>query len=518
MRSTRSIPLSDLVLQYIRPTPVDCSVAIIGGGPAGCAAGRLLAAWGHSVLLLDNSDAASARARGLAESLPPSVRKALTQTMLLDAVDRSGFYRSSGNTVVWRTGEQRVETFGGALGYQVFRPDLDAVLLGAAREAGAAVRQHATVREVECRDDGTEIRYRVGNDAHILRARWILDCSGRAGVLARRYRTPGRRTYALVGEWTSTDGWRLPDPTHTLVEAYRDGWSWSIPISPSLRHAGVMIDGASPRRDGRALVDAYRAEVEKSEALRATLDGRSLNRAWACDASTYSSTQPAGRNWLMAGDAASFVDPLSSAGVNKALTSAWLAAVVANTCLNHPERTGAALEFFGSWEADVCAQHAARSRAFAAEAATRYPTDFWLSRAGTPESAPGRRDRAALVDPGAVRAALESIRENDGLELAIDDRVAFEPRPVVRGREIVLEDSIILPAPSLSDRSTEGTRFVDNVDVVALARLAGRQRSVPDLFAAYCQSCGPTPLPNVLSGLSWLVASGILRQRNAVTC
>jgi len=498
---------------------VDCSVAIIGGGPAGCAAGRLLAAWGHPVRLLDNSDAASARARGLAESLPPSARKALAQTTLLEAVDRRGFYRSTGNTVVWKTGEQRVENFGGAPGYQVFRPDFDSVLLGAAREAGVTVHRQATVREVRCGDGHAVIGYRTGNDAHTLRARWVLDCSGRAGVLARRYRTPGRRTYALVGEWASTHGWRLPDQTHTLVEAYRDGWSWSIPISPSLRHAGVMIDGASPRRDGRALIDAYRAEVEKAEALRAAVDDGRLNRAWACDASTYSSTRPGGRNWLLVGDAASFVDPLSSAGVNKALASAWLAAVVANTCLNHPERTDAALGFFASWEADICAQHAARSREFAAEAATRYPTDFWVSRAGIQGAEAGSRpDRGAGVDPGARRAALEAIRENEGLELAIDDRVAFEPRPVVRDREIVLEDSIIVPGPSSRESSTEGTRFVENVDVVALARLAGRQRSVPDLFAAYCQSCGPTPLPNVLSGLSWLVAAGILRQRNAVTC
>ena len=69
--------------------------------------------------------------------------------------------------------------------------------------------------------------------------------SARAGVAARRFRRPGLRMYALVGEWRAEE-WELPDPTHTVVEAYDRGWAWSVPVSPTVRHAGLMIDGASP--------------------------------------------------------------------------------------------------------------------------------------------------------------------------------------------------------------------------------------------------------------------------------
>src|SRR5256885_7418091 len=112
---------------------------IIGGGPAGSAAARLLALWGHSVLVL--SRAADA-ARGAAESLPPSTRKLLARVGVLEEIDAAGFYRTTGNTVWWGMREGHVEPFdasGDTAGYQVFRPAFDRILLSGAADAGAEV-------------------------------------------------------------------------------------------------------------------------------------------------------------------------------------------------------------------------------------------------------------------------------------------------------------------------------------------------------------------------------------------
>jgi hypothetical protein len=43
--------------------------------------------------------------------------------------------------------------------------------------------------------------------------------------------------------------------------------------------------------------------------------------------------------------------------------------------------------------------------------------------------------------------------------------------------------------------------------------MACEHQRVPDLFDAYCQRQAPVPLPNLVSGLSWLVARGILHER-----
>ncbi len=491
------------------------SVVIIGGGPAGASAGRLLASWGYRVVLFNRPVSGADAARGLAESLPPTTRKLLAEIGVLTAVERAGFYRSTGNTVWWASRERRVESFGSgadALGFQVLRPDLDGVLLAEAAAAGVDVRA-AHVRSVTFDDAGGRVTYEENGQHETLSCRFVLDCSGRAGVVARRFRRPGLRTYALVGEWHA-DGWELPDPTHTVVEAYDRGWAWSVPVSATIRHAGLMIDGASPRGgDGRALVDAYRAELAKTTALARVVGRATLARAWACDASTYSSEHYATPQLLLVGDAGSFIDPLSSFGVKKALASAWVAAIAVNTCLAHPEREAAALDFFSTWERDVCASHARRARDFAVDAVATHPHPFWAGRAS---AAVDGEDAARW--PGAARpdmtAALNLIRDSDALDLALDDRVTFEPRPVIRGREIVLEDALTLPPGAGHDTLGPRVRFVDNVDLVALAQLAGRHRHVPDLFEAYCRTSGPAPLPNVIGGLSLLVAAGVLRQRN----
>ena len=121
------------------PQPVE--VVIVGGGPAGAAAARLLAAWGHSVQLLTKT---ADRSRSLGESLPPSCRKLFDLLGATAAIDAAGFLASSGNTVWW--GEQTTRTASftdGTTGLQVERRDFDALLLRLAAEAGANSAGHS---------------------------------------------------------------------------------------------------------------------------------------------------------------------------------------------------------------------------------------------------------------------------------------------------------------------------------------------------------------------------------------
>jgi flavin-dependent dehydrogenase len=493
---------------------VDASIVIIGAGPAGAVAGRLLAAWGHRPVILDRGDQLAnqprdraRRPKGLAESIPPSARKLFEQAGVLGAVDAAGFYASTGNTVWWGSEDCRIEAFGGPhpRGLQVYRPDLDRVLLECAARAGAEVRHGSVVRAVHFDAGDARVEYHCRGVARALSCEWVLDCSGRSGVLARRYRRPGHRTYALVGSWRTSGGWDLPDSSHTVVEAYERGWAWSIPTSETLRQAGVMIDGSSPRRAGAtALTDAYRNEIARTARFERHLREAALDEVWACDASTYSSSAYGGRNFLLVGDAGSFVDPLSSFGVKKAIGSAWMASVVVNTSLRHSDRQEAALELFSAWHREVDATHTARSAAFARQAAARFPDPFWTTRAA---SGAGPARPASPDAEVALRAALRQIQERDELDLTLDQTLAYEQRPVIRDREVVLEDAF----PS-------GIRFRENVDLLTLARLAGECRRLPELLDAYARSQGPAPLPDVLGGLSLLVAKGFLVRKDGSRC
>jgi flavin-dependent dehydrogenase len=373
--------------------------------------------------------------------------------------------------------------------------------------------------------------YDEGGHRSSATCRVVLDCSGRAGVIARQFRCADRadRMYALVGVWHRPDTWNLTDETHTVVETYDDGWAWSVPISPTTRHVGAMIDLTTnnaetaehaerfPRARRRlsrrvagsgALADIYRSEIAKTRQLESMLRGAALQQVFACDASSYSSTAYAGSDFLLVGDAASFIDPLSSFGVKKALASAWLAAVVVHTCLTHPDRRAMALDFFSRWERDAYLTHARRSRDFARTAYAQHAHPFWAARAEREIEPPGTIDEDDVArDPG-VQAAFDLLKNRPTVDLALGDNVRLAKQPVIRGREIVLEEGFEIARP---DALASRIRFLANVDLVRLAQLASHHRRVPDIFDAYCRASAAVPLPNVLGGLSFLVSRGILK-------
>ena len=465
---------------------------VIGGGPAGASAARLLAAWGHDVRLITRP---SADREPLAESLPPSCRKLLDLIGVRDAIDAAGFVRSTGNTVWWGSGEARVERFGdAALGWQVTSDALDAILLDAAQRAGARLD-----------------RTRVAADAlESLDASIILDCTGRAGLVGRargwRVYEPALRTIALVGAWRRDEGWPVSDQTHTLIESYKEGWAWSVPLADGTRHVAVMVD---PRTTDLAKAQparqVYLAELAKTARLAAMVHDATLAAGpWGWDASMYSSTSYADDRTLLVGDAGSFIDPLSSAGVKKALASGWLAAVTAHTALARPAMRQIAFEFFAAREREMYARYRAMTERYLADAGAGRDHPFWADRASAVDEVPDPLSPDVLRRDPAVQRAFERIRAAPALNLRRADDVGIEWRPAVSGCEIVLE-----PRLAVHDRP-EGIRFVSDVDVVAVLELAPAFTDAGDLYEAYARRSGPVALPDFLLVLATATAKGWL--------
>jgi flavin-dependent dehydrogenase len=468
---------------------------VLGGGAAGSSAARLLALWGHRVHVITRPSGAAR----LAVSLPPSCGKLFDALGVSEAIARAGFIRSTGNTVWWGSADPRVELFAaGNRGWQVELDLLEQTLQAEAIAAGATIE-----RRVLTAGDATGLAESIGGGSS---PRYVLDCSGRTGLLARhrggRRHVGDARTVALIAAWR-IDAQRVPtDDTHTLVESYADGWMWSVPSASGDRHVAAMIDpqrsalarGGTPR-------EIYLAEIAKTRIFRA-LTAHAVLRAgpWGWDASTYSAGHFAGPGWLLAGDAGSFIDPLSSAGVKKALASGWLAAVTAHTCLSHPDREAPALAFFSAREREVERHHTAAARRFLAGAALRHPDPFWAERSGEVEGA------ESGDDPAAIRAALDRLRAAEVLNAQVDPSLTIERRPAIAGHEIVLERHVVT-----HDRP-EGVRYIRGVDIIVILELAPACPQVPALFEAYCRRSGPVPLHDFLAALAatfsrgWLVA------------
>lgn len=497
---------------------------IIGGGPAGAAASRLLSLWGHQVCVLTRPQPDR---RPLAESIPPSCDKLLELVGVTGAVQKAGFQVSRGNTVWWGAAPRHVMDFAdGSTGLQVLRSELDSILLRASVEAGATVRADATVRAVDLERPDPQVSFTdASGEPGSVTGRVILDCSGRSGVIGGAHRSYDRAnaTIALCGRWKSGD-WGLADDTHTLVESYRDGWAWSIPTEPGVRFVTVMVD---PRRtelsrepDREAVYLAELAKTVQFRALigRATRDGD----VWGHNASQYSADRYHGSGFLLVGDAGSFIDPLSSFGVKKALASGWLAAVVVNTEREHPNRSTVARELYDRREKYVWSTYRTLAAQFYRDAAKAHGQPFWEARdaaappalgdgspvafeqSSDPLDTGGEPDVSALRDDPGVLSAFDALRRAPSIRLRPGRGLVRIQGPAVDGRLVILEERLATP------ELTEGLRFLRGIDLPHLVRLAPEYDQVPDLFDAYCRSQRPVILPDFLGAISVLLAREIL--------
>ena len=155
----------------------------------------------------------------------------------------------------------------------------------------------------------------------------------------------------------------------------------------------------------------------------------------------------------------------------------------------------AALSFFSAREREIERHHAAESRRFLSDAARGHHHAFWNERSADPDAGAG--------DGEAVRRAFDELKAADGLRVSLPPGIRIEPRPCVRGHEIVLEPHLIPPEGA-------AVRYLRDVDVLALLELAPAARQVPELFETYVRRLGRVALPDFLFALATAIAKGWL--------
>jgi flavin-dependent dehydrogenase len=484
---------------------------VIGGGPAGSTAAALLASWGRSVVLVHRETAQPS----LAESLPWSTRKLLRHVGLLHAIDLAQFHPNHGNTSLW-AGHRTIAATDGA-GFHVSRREFDRVLREQARLNGASIVD-GTVSRVEI-DHGAAVTCVVrpkpdsttmaGGRTTRYDADFVLDCSGRAGVIARRglrRADAGYRTLAIAAEWECPE-WPAAERSHTFIDSYENGWAWSVPVSATRRQCTVMVDAGLTVVSKARLESLYRTELRQAVSIADRLAAASqVGAAWCCDASLYTCERAFEACALLVGDAASFIEPLSSAGVKKAIASAWRAAIVVNTALASPDMRGVATAFHDRRERWLYGECVRRSQVFFARASAVYDNSFWSTRA---EYLPADQEGAPPTDSDVMRdrdvqRIAEQLRAAEAVRLTISPTLVITRAPFIEGNRIRLRDAVAL------NGGEEPLRFVCGVDLLELSQVALTSCDVSSAIQQYFARVGPVDPRNLLVGLAFLVSRGAL--------
>ena len=311
-------------------------VVVIGGGPAGSVAATLLADAGHRVLVLERERFPRYH---IGESLLSATLPILDTIGATPAIERHGFLRKPGGTFQWGRQREpwsfwfREDPGGRPYAFQVVRAEFDRLLLDNARAHGADVREEHTVTGVDTDGDTPVVRARsVGGAELHLAPRFVVDASGQGAVIGR---SRGLRRFndffknlAIFGYFTGAE--RLPGElaNHILSAAFADGWFWYIPLHDGTMSVGAVVDarrwrdvaGAEPEATYRRLIACCPAVADRL--ARATL----VSPVRIIRDYSYDSTRFGGRGFLLAGDAACFIDPVFSTGVHLACLAGFLGA------------------------------------------------------------------------------------------------------------------------------------------------------------------------------------------------
>jgi flavin-dependent dehydrogenase len=318
-------------------------VAVVGGGPGGSTAANLLAAAGRDVVVYERETFPRFH---IGESLLPHNMRIFERLGVVPAM-RARFMEKWGVEFLSSGGDlTRMFHFEEALEprypmcFQTPRADLDALLLEEAGRRGATVRLGATVRAAEP-DPGGGWRLTVEEQGatRVERTRFLVDASGRDGLLARRgglRRMDAKaRRAAVFAHFTGVPRRAGRDAGNIVIILLRDGWFWIIPFADGRTSVGVVVDGPALGAQRATPEAALERAIERCPAARRLLgDATRVSPVYTTSDWAYGARGIAGADFMMVGDATAFVDPVFSTGVLLAMSSAEMAAAIVDAALD----------------------------------------------------------------------------------------------------------------------------------------------------------------------------------------
>ena len=303
-------------------------VAVLGAGPAGAIAATLLARRGAKVILLNKPKPSAQR---IGETLPAFAADLLQRYDLPGPLSKPGHKTIGGVVSLWggmQTGEDALARPGGP-DWRLDRERFDEDLRAGARQAGAQFRE-TKVLHVQHGQKGWHLDVDQGQP---LSAKWVIDATGRRGLVSRTHGGQVERQASQVAVWAL----RAPNAqaenltSKTLIESQKLGWWYGavLPCGSCLVAFHTTTDFSLAIRRQPLL---WRQLLQESHLLSARFGehGFDVQSLKFTDASGLFCPAPAGAHWVACGDAAMAFDPLSSQGLLNAIRTGIAAADVAS--------------------------------------------------------------------------------------------------------------------------------------------------------------------------------------------
>lgn len=291
---------------------LDC--IIVGAGPAGSSAAYHLAKQGRSVLVLEK--AAVPRYKPCAGGVSPAIAKWFDfdfSPVISLSVTRLRYTWQLKDPVEAQLKDSQPM-------WVVQRDVFDRYLLQQAQQQGAQVQAETTVTGIQFQGD----HWQVSANGETLTARYLIAADGANGTLSQKlgFKPVEARPAGLLAVKTTVSE---PPVMHFDFGNIKNGFIWNFPNAEGYSISAASFRGKAPKDLKAALLDyAKGAGIDTSN-----------SQYYEFPIAVWESDRPLhAQNALLAGEAASLVDPLSGEGIRPSILSGVKAAEAINGALN----------------------------------------------------------------------------------------------------------------------------------------------------------------------------------------
>ncbi|MDK1286286.1 tryptophan 7-halogenase [Pseudoalteromonas umbrosa] len=295
---------------------LECDCLIIGGGITGTVAAKLLLDHGYNVVLVEESSSSKIR---LAESLPASIEPLLARIGVFELLMSGPHVRHSGMVSSWgspflQTAPLVAAHHGWKVDKQFFIEQIRSTLPKQSTLLGR-------VKDARRVDQGWQCSINCANTQNklVIKARFVLDTSGRQGYLPRVLNLQ-RHTFDKLSAFVTNSRLKAPlqNQPAVAVEAFEDGWTLASKINDEECMLAIFCNQFTPDFGKLKQCASWHSIAKNTHWFRKVLPQEPFDIK-ALNASSHIISKLHGDNWLIAGDAAMSFDPLSSHGMTTAI-------------------------------------------------------------------------------------------------------------------------------------------------------------------------------------------------------
>lgn len=305
------------------------TVAIVGGGPSGCALATLLKRKGFKVgvFYLEKRPEII-----VGESLVPAIVPMLRELGVEEEVKNYSTYKPGAS--VWVNKDEEATSpfsFGGGslppYAYNVPRVKFDKTIFDNAVKEGVQFFKFAAKIEQVNGSDTLKLSddtIAAINDYFEGQPDLIVDATGRSRTISRMLNIPTRQGYRKdVALFAHLSGAEKIYPYNIHLHRLEKGWTWRIPL-PDRISVGVVINPEHLKNYGSTKEEQYDNYLKSDETLKKfTANAKRETTVMQYDNYQLISDYMYGPNWVLTGDAGGFLDPIFSSGLFLAIKGAF---------------------------------------------------------------------------------------------------------------------------------------------------------------------------------------------------